>query len=128
MAMEIPSALFSLPGCEIDIVRATTTAVIVEAHTTAPTAACPSCHQPSTRVHGAYCRHPRDLPIGDRPVRLLLRVRRFICAARTCPRRTFTEQLPAWLPSYAQRTKERLVKWCKSVGFASVCRSSTSPP
>ena len=115
--MGIPPALFSLPGCEIDSVRATTTAVIVEAHTTSPTATCPFCHQPSIRVHGAYCRHPRDLPIGDRPVRLLLRVRRFVCTARTCPRRTFAEQLPTWLPSYAQRTI-RLSQALQALGFA----------
>jgi transposase len=39
-----------------------------------------------------------------KPVRLLLQVQHFFCDQPTCPRRTFAERLPDFLPRKAQRT------------------------
>lgn len=116
--MVVSSALFSLPGCAVDEVRLTASTVILVAHTTAATGACPLCGQRSSRVHSHYQRTPRDLPFGTRPVRLLVRVRRFFCDQSTCSRRTFAERLPDLLPVNAQRTA-RFSAGVRALGFAS---------
>ncbi|MEU6680315.1 transposase family protein [Streptomyces sp. NPDC046925] len=56
--------------------------------TTARQATCPGCGCLSGRVHGSYLRIPRDLPAAGKPVVVALRVRRFVCAEGSCPRRT----------------------------------------
>ena len=78
--------------------------LVVEAHSATAQASCPSCRQPSLRVHSRYCRTPRDLPVSEHMVRLLLHVRRFFCDNPACTRRTFAERLPQLLPFRAQRT------------------------
>jgi transposase len=55
-------------------------------------------------VHSAYTRRVADVPIAGRPVLLHLRVRRFRCPARGCPRRTFVEQVPPLVARYGRRT------------------------
>lgn len=78
--------------------------LLVEAHSTTPQMACPTCQQLSLRVHSHYCRIPRDLPVTEQAVRLLLYVRRFFCDNPACTRRTFAERLPELVPFRAQRT------------------------
>jgi len=56
------------------------------------TAPCPLCQHRSARVQSTYERTLVDLPVGERPVRLRLRVRRFRCANRACPRQIFAER------------------------------------
>src|SRR5262249_8840574 len=58
----------------------------------AASAPCPACGHRSERVHGQYVRTLRDLPAWGRPVRVRLRVRRFVCRTEGCARRTFIEQ------------------------------------
>lgn len=116
--MVVSPALFDLPGCAVDEVRLTTSAVVLVAHTTAAEASCPSCAQPSARIHSRYQRTPRDLPFGTRPVRLLVQLRRFFCDQPTCPRRTFAERLPDFLPPKAQRTT-RFSASVQALGFLS---------
>src|SRR4029077_20347926 len=58
----------------------------------------------SARAHSRYTRRLRDLPVAEHSVRLRVAVRRFRCLTPTCPRRTFTERLPALAPWHAQRT------------------------
>src|SRR3712207_5898930 len=70
---------FVLPGFTIDQVRVVDTTLLVEASATRPTAICPSCQTISQRVHSRYIRTPRDLPVTDHAVRLLLHVRHFLC-------------------------------------------------
>jgi len=102
----------------VDEVHLTASAVVLVAHTAAAEAACPLCGQPSARVHSHYRRTPRDLPFGARSVRLLLHVRRFFCDQTACPRRTFAERLPDFLPVKAQRTA-RFSAGIQALGFAS---------
>jgi transposase len=116
--MVVSSALFDLPACAIDEVRLTASAVVIVTHTTAGEATCPSCAQPSSRVHSHDQRTPRDVPFGTKPVRLLLQVRRFFCDQPACPRRTFAERLPDLLPRKAQRTA-RFTAAVQALGFAS---------
>lgn len=107
----------TLPDCVVDGVRAADATLLVDAHTTQPCPQCPACGHASARVHSRYLRLVRDLPDADRPVRLLLRARRFFCDAPSCPRRTFAERLPA-LVSYRARRTPRLTQALRDIGFA----------
>ncbi|MEV4281881.1 ISL3 family transposase [Actinoplanes xinjiangensis] len=69
-------------------------------------AACPECGQLSERVHAHHERRLADLPVGGRAVTVQVRVRRLVCAAMSCPRRTFREQVPALTQRWARRTQQ----------------------
>jgi hypothetical protein len=104
MHMELSALLSFFPGLTIDSLHLVDGTLTLQAHRAALHACCPTCQQPSLRVHSRYLRTPRDLPISDHTVRLLLSVRRFFCDSISCPQRTFAEQLPEFLPRRAQRT------------------------
>jgi transposase len=78
--------------------------VHLEARRTAATARCPTCGGRSRRVHSRYARRITDEPLGGRQVVVHLRVRRFVCIHRTCPKRTFAEQAPALVRRYARHS------------------------
>ncbi|MGW8395864.1 ISL3 family transposase [Streptomyces lydicus] len=80
-------------------------------------ALCPGCGVWSSRVHGSYLRFPADLPSAGRNVVLRLHVRRFVCAAPSCERRTFAEQIPGLTRRYSRWT-ERLRSALAEVGLA----------
>jgi transposase len=84
------------------------TALTITASATSPTATCPACQQVSHCIHSYYTRAPHDLPVSGQAVRLGLRVRRFRCQDRQCPRHTFVERLPEVVPHYARRTTRLL--------------------
>jgi transposase len=69
-----------------------------------PTVPCPLCGTLSRRIHSWYSRTLADLPWGQHQVRLHLAVRKFRCLDASCPRRIFTERLPAVAAPYARRT------------------------
>lgn len=75
-------------------VKTTDNALSIEARASGGGARCPDCSQRSQRVHGSYWRNPADLPAAGLAVRLRLLVRRFLCPAAECGRRTFAEQMP----------------------------------
>jgi transposase len=102
--MFAPVVPFLIPGFAVDTVRTVDMTLVVEAHSAQAQVACPTCQQPSLRVHSRYCRTPRDLPVSEHTIRLLLHVRRFFCDNPACARRTFAERLPDLLPFRAQRT------------------------
>ncbi|AUY54580.1 transposase [Streptomyces sp. CB01881] len=89
----------------------------MEARSTANDAECPGCGAWSSRVHGSYLRFPADLPSSGRRVVLALRVRRFACPDRSCPRRTFVEQIEGLTRRHGQST-ERLRSSVAAVGLA----------
>ncbi|WP_328623745.1 transposase family protein [Streptomyces sp. NBC_00353] len=93
------------------------THVRVEARATAGQAACPGCGCWSGRIHGSYLRFPRDLPTSGKLVVMSLRVRRFVCEADSCSRKTFAEQVPGLTRRFGRRT-ERLRSTLVSVGLA----------
>ncbi len=113
----IPVLPFALPDCQIDAVRVAGSTLLIDAHTIPSCQHCPACGRASARVHSRYLRLVRDLPSADRPVRLLLRVRRFFCDGAACPKRTFAERLPALVPYRARRTP-RLSHALRAIGFA----------
>lgn len=80
--------------------------LIIRARMTAPTAACPQCHQPSARVHSRYWRSPQDLPWHRVAVRWQLACRKFGGNTPGCPQKIFRERLSTdWLGVNQQRTQ-----------------------
>ncbi len=59
-----------------------------------------------------------DLPCADFRVQLILHVRKFFCETVECPRRIFTERLPAFVEPWARMTI-RLRQALEAVGIAS---------
>ncbi|MET8566369.1 ISL3 family transposase [Streptomyces flaveolus] len=92
-------------------------AVRIEAQSTVAGFDCPGCGGWSRRIHSSYLRFPADVPSGGRRVVLCLRVRRFLCPAISCGRRTFVEQMPGLTRRYGRRT-ERLRSTLAAVGLA----------
>jgi transposase len=113
-SIELP---FSLPGFVVDEVRDRDDVIEVVARPTQKQAICPSCRQPSRRIHSYYQRAPADLPILDRRVHLQLTVRRFRCETPECAKTTFAERLPTLLAPHAQQT-QRLNTALSAVAFA----------
>ena len=67
-------------------------------------ARCPLCTRRSKRVHSSYHRTVADLPLAGQQLILSLRVRRFRCGARRCPRAIFAERFPKLVAAYGRRT------------------------
>lgn len=91
--------------------------VRVDALSTARQGTCPGCGSLSGRIHGSYLRFPHDLPTAGKSVVVALRVRRFVCAESSCPRKTFAEQVPGLTRRFGRRT-ERLRSTLIAVGLA----------
>lgn len=108
---------WSVENVSVESVEVADTVVRVEAQTMASGAACPGCGCWSGRIHGSYLRFPRDLPTAGKLVVVSLRVRRFVCAEESCPRKTFVEQVPGLTRRFGRRT-ERLRSTLVSVGLA----------
>jgi DNA-directed RNA polymerase subunit N (RpoN/RPB10) len=77
--------------------------VALTARTVTREAACPGCGTLSGRVHGGYRRRLADLAVGGRKVVIDLAVRRFLCQAAPCARRTFVEQIAGLTERFARR-------------------------
>jgi transposase IS204/IS1001/IS1096/IS1165 family protein len=80
-----------LDACEVDGATAQITLAVQSTQTSAP---CPLCATPARRIHSDYERTLADLPWAQYRVCLQLRVRKWFCRNRACPRRIFTERLP----------------------------------
>ena len=66
---------------------------------------CPACGVLSKARHSSYVRRLKDLPIQGQPVELTVRVGRWRCRNRGCPRRIFCQRLPEIAPTHARETK-----------------------
>ncbi|MGY4919461.1 ISL3 family transposase [Streptomyces sp. 900116325] len=80
-------------------------------------AECPDCGHFSDRVHDRYHRRLKDLPLAEQDFVIRLTVRRFICGAVDCPRRTFAEKFSRLAAPYARFTT-RLNHALERVGLA----------
>ncbi|WP_185731305.1 transposase family protein [Larkinella rosea] len=92
---------------------------ILVAYSTDQQAGCPLCQQVLNRLHGFDYRQPTDLPISNKQVQLRLRLRGFRCLNPVCPKRTFAQPCPDWLPIYARRTT-RLAQAQRSIDWWSL--------
>src|SRR6266851_1952679 len=102
LARLFPDAtLLHLEACEVDDTAAQIT---LRVQSTQPSAPCPLCATPARRIHSDYGRTLADLPWAQYRVYLQLRVRKWFCRNRSCPRRIFTERLPTVAAPWARRT------------------------
>jgi len=116
--IESLTSLFLLPdSIAIEAVSPTKTRLTIQVACMLKNAACPLCQHPSERIHGSYGRTVADVPCGGRRVTLALTVRKFVCGTPECPRKIFTERLPALVQSYARMTN-RLSEALQTLGFA----------
>ena len=90
-----------LEACQVDDITAQITLRVQSTQTRAP---CPLCATPARRIHSDYGRTLADLPWAQYRVCLQLRVRKWLCRNRACPRRIFTERLPTVAAPWARRT------------------------
>ncbi|MGW0785036.1 ISL3 family transposase [Streptomyces sp. NPDC002913] len=95
---------------DVEAVTAAFGTVEVVARGRAAGVACPDCGCFSDRVHDRYQRRLKDLPLADQGFVIRLTVRRFICGAADCPRRTFAEPFSRLAAPYARfnRALERV--------------------
>ena len=106
--------MLRLEACEIDDATAQITLRVQSTQTRAP---CPLCATPARRIHSDYGRTLADLPWAQYRVSLQLRVRKWFCHHRACPRRIFTERLPTVAAPWARRTL-RLAQRLVALGVA----------
>jgi len=88
-----------LAACYVDDTTAQVTLRVRSTQTSAP---CPLCATPARRLHSDYGRTLADLPWAQYRVCLQLRVRKWFCRNRACPRRIFTERLPTVAAPWAR--------------------------
>src|SRR5437667_10791732 len=111
----LPDAtLLHTAACELDDSAAQIT---LRVQSTQPSAPCPLCATPARRIHSDDERTLADLPWAQYRVRLQLRVRKWFCRNRSCPRRIFTERLPTIAAPWARRTL-RLAQRLVALGVA----------
>ncbi|SRR5712692_7700499 len=95
---------------------------------TARTARRPLCARRSQQVQSNYHRTVADLPIAGRRLLLRLRVRRFRCRARRCPRADFAERSPRLVAAYGRRThgqRQALEAMAFALGGTAAARLAT---
>jgi transposase len=113
----LPDAtVLRLEACAVDDTTAQITLRVQSTQTNAP---CPLCATPARRIHSDYGRTLADLPWAQYRVSLQLRVRKWFCRNRSCPRRIFTERLPTVAAPWARRTlrlAQRLLTLGRALG------------
>ena len=112
-----PPSAFCLPGCEMTAVSQSDRVLTITARATTPTASCPRCGEASPRIHRSVTRCPRDFPLREYAVRVILHVRRFRGLNATCTAPTFAECVPPVVRPAAQRTVRLTMAW-PQLGFA----------
>ncbi len=90
--------------------------IVVTATSVLTAGTCPQCNAPSSRAHSSYQRTLADVPWADFTVRIELTVRKWFCRTADCPRRIFSERLPAVVAPWARRTT-RLVERQRMIGL-----------
>src|SRR5262247_637561 len=115
LARLLPDAtVLRLEACQVDDTAAQITLRVQSTQTSPP---CPLCAAPARRIHSDYGRTLADLPWAQYRVCLQLRVRKWFCRNRACPRRIFTERLPTVAAPWARRTL-RLAQRLVALGVA----------
>lgn len=102
-----PSTLVPL-GFVVDDVSSDSAGTLITVRAVGKASSCPGCGRTSERIHSRYHRHLADLPMAGKPVRLVVRARRFHCDTVLCGRRIFAERFDAEvLAPWARRTARR---------------------
>ena len=114
----ISSPFLSLPDDIVVVqVHVLYECVTVVVRSVTPSAPCPLCAYPATRIHSRYVRTVADVPSGGRQLVLSLLVRKFFCQTADCPRRIFAERFPKMVQPWARIT-HRFGRALESIGFA----------
>lgn len=99
-----PSALIP-NGLRVESAVLEGAAAVITVRAQAETSACPNCGVEARRVHSRYTRKLLDLPLGSRPVQLVVSARRFRCDVSSCTQRIFAERFGGGtLEPWARRT------------------------
>ncbi|MEU7818958.1 ISL3 family transposase [Pseudonocardia sp. NPDC049154] len=106
-----------LVGLQVARVFVSGVTLRIEVQATGDGARCPVCGGVSSRVHSRYQRRLSDLAVSGRPVLLHVKVRRFVCMASACPRKTFAESFPHLTGRY-KRSTHALQTMLRSLGLA----------
>jgi len=106
-----------LAGVVVDQVEVEDGTLLISARPRGTSAVCPDCATISGAVHSRYQRQLTDMPAGGQPVRIMLRVRRFLCRNGDCVRRTFVEQVEG-LATRRRRRSSLLSQVLTSIGLA----------
>lgn len=93
-----------LAGLRVHRVEDTGDAVVISASCVPSSEPCPACGSLSARVHGGYWRTVADGAAAGRPVLVVLRVLRFLCVERSCPKVTFAVQEEGLTSRYCRRS------------------------
>lgn len=116
--IEVLTSVFLPPeAIAIEAISPTQTHLTIHVSCRLKSAACPLCQHSSERIHGRYGRTVADMPCGGRRVTLALTVRKLVCGTAGCPRKIFTERLPALVEPSARMTN-RLSEVLQTLGFA----------
>ena len=102
--MSLSSLFPHLAGLRLEHVTLDGERVTLHLAASARFARCPLCTRRSKRIQSVYRRTVADLPLAGRHLILRLRVRRFRCSARRCPRVIFAERFPKLVAAYGRRT------------------------
>ncbi len=105
------------PGLVVEAVGIDAGTILIAAHWRSAFGHCPTCGGRSGRVHSIHRRRLLDLPSHGHVVELSVRVRRFRCPARHCPRQTFTEALPPEIAGRSGRRTARLDGLARDLGI-----------
>ena len=109
------SLLFALPGFRVlDVTTGPDQGRRVLVESLLAEGGCPECGVVSSRIKDRPTSRVKDLPHGPTSLLVWVRKRRFVCAERLCPRRSFTE-ISDQLPARARLTKRLRVKISESV-------------
>lgn len=119
--METPEFLPLGEGLELTQMERQEDQLVLHVTATSPSALCPLCQQPATRLHSRYRRVVKDLPCAGQHVQLILHVRKFLCETVTCVRKVFAERLPHLVEPWAQMTT-RLTQALQLIGLATCGR------
>ncbi|WP_392893163.1 transposase family protein [Streptomyces sp. LN699] len=106
-----------IDGVDVEAVIAAFGTVEVAARGREVGSSCPDCGRFSDRVHDRYQHRLKDLPLAEQGFVIRLTVRRFICGATDCPRRTFAEPFSQLTVPHARFTR-RLNHALERVGLA----------
>jgi transposase len=115
--MEVSSFLSLPEGLSVEWIEPQGSGLSVGVVSISPSSCCPLCAQASEQVHSHYRRTLHDVPSGGRKLLLHLCVRKFFCRNPGCPRKIFTERLPAFVEPWA-RTTIRLFEPVQAIGLA----------
>lgn len=115
--MKISALLPHFKGLRVQEVSRSAGTIWLRVDATRQAIPCPLCGRRSHRIQSTYVRTLTDLPVSGEPVVLRVQVRRFICAAESCPRRIFAERFPDLAAPRARQT-DRARAACQRVGYA----------